>query len=61
MEDVITFEFSYFVSLSSTYPQAGQLYERYKDRLNFNRTQAEIYSQSNLLHDYGSLSRVVPA
>ncbi len=34
MEDVITFEFSHFMSPNSTYPQAGHLYERYRNHFN---------------------------
>ena len=31
MEDVITFEFSHFMSPNSAYIQAGHLYDRYCD------------------------------
>lgn len=34
MEDVITFEFSHFMSPNSSYTQAGHLYNRYRDHFN---------------------------
>jgi len=35
MQNVITFEFSHFMSPNSSYTQAGHLYNRYMEYMNY--------------------------